>query len=234
MFCVRLCRVTIEIDNRYGYVETLCRDYAVNAEDEPVFRVSVSHAELEGYLAEVGRPMSFEEAESYLIYRKICGQMPAYGAYLLHAAVVTLDGRGYAFSARRGVGKTTHAALWESTFGATVINGDKPLVKKEVDGTYTAWGTPWCGKEGKQINTAVPLTALCFLEQGEVNEIVPASTADTAARILEATLLPPTPALQEDMASLVGATVRDIPALILTCRPDEEAVITAYQALSQA
>ncbi len=234
MFCIKLCHVIIELDNRYGYVSELCRDYQYQpkAGEVPAFRVAVSEREMNDYRLSVRRSMTSAEAESYLLYRKICGEMPKYGAFLLHAAVVSLDGRGYAFSARRGVGKTTHTALWEQYFNAEIINGDKPLVRREADGTFTAWGTPWCGKEGKQINKAVPLTAICFLEQGKVNEISPATIADTAVRILEGTLLPPDPARQNEMAALVGAVVRDIPAFVLTCRPDELAARVALETLS--
>ena len=61
-----------------------------------------------------------------------------------------------------------------------------------------------------------------------------ASTADTAARIMEATILPPDAEGQDRMAALVGAAVRDIPAFLLTCRPDTEAVEVAYEFLSRA
>ena len=235
MFCVKLCQVIIELDNRYSHVEALCRDYLYELKtgESPAFRVCVSLGEINEYRASLSRTMSAAEAESYLLYRKICGEMPKFGAFLLHAAVVALNGRGYAFSARRGVGKTTHTALWEQYFDAEIINGDKPLVRRESDGSFTAWGTPWCGKEGKQINTSVPLSAICFLEQGKINEIIPASTADTAARLLEGTLLPPSPERQDEMAALVGAAVRDVPAFVLTCRPDELAARVAYETLSR-
>ncbi len=234
MFCIKLCHVVIELDNRYQYVGELCRDYIyqLTEGEPPAFRVAVSNREINDYRLSVRRPMTSAEAESYLLYRKICGEMPKYGAFLLHAAVVALNGRGYAFSARRGAGKTTHTALWEQYFDAEIINGDKPLIFRESDGSFTAWGTPWCGKEGKQINTSIPLTAICFLEQGKLNEIIPASTADTVARILEGTLLPPDPARQDEMAALVGAVVRDIPAFVLTCRPDELAARVAYETLT--
>ena len=240
MFCIRLAGITVEIDNRHNYVFEQCADYLC-ADSTPAFRVAVSTADAIAYQAACGRPVTLPEAESYLLYRRICERMPRYGVYLLHAAVVEMDGRGYAFSARRGTGKTTHTELWETYFGgkggsrylATVINGDKPLIRRAPDGRFWAYGTPWCGKEGKQVNRKCPLTAICFLEQGSVNRVTVASSADTVARIMEATLLPPDPAGQDALAALVGATVRDIPAFTLTCRPDKEAVAVAYEFLSQ-
>ena len=233
MFLIRLAGFTVEIDNRHNYVFEQCRDYLC-ADGTPAFRVAVSNAEVLTYQASCGRPMTLPEAESHLLYRRICQRMPACGAYLLHASVVEMDGRGYAFSARRGVGKSTHTALWQKHFPgrATVINGDKPLIRRAPDGRFWAYGTPWCGKEGLQVNRKCPLTAICFLEQGDTNGVAVSSAADTAARLMEATILPPDPDGQDRLAALIGATVRDIPALTLTCRPDTEAVQVAYEFLT--
>ena len=240
MFRIRLAGITVEIDNRHNYVYEQCADYLC-FDSVPAFRVAVSTADMQDYMASCGRPMTLPEAESYLLYRRICEIMPKYGVFLLHAAVVELDGRGYAFSAKRGTGKSTHTELWNSRFAgqggsryrATVINGDKPLIRRAPDGRFWAYGTPWCGKEGKGVNRRCPLNAICFLEQGPRNRVSVTATADAAARIMEATLLPPDTDGQDRLAALVGATVRDIPALTLTCRPDMEAVEVAYEFLSQ-
>ena len=234
MFKIRIAGVTVEIDNRYNYVFEKCRDYG-SLEGTPAFRVSVSNAEIVSYQATCGRPLTLPEAESHLIYRHICQQMPHYGAFLFHAAVVEIEGRGYAFSARRGVGKSTHAALWQTHFAgrATVINGDKPLVRRSPDGRFWAYGTPWCGKEGLQVNRKCPLTAICFLEQGDQNRVAVSPVADTAARLMEATCAPADADGQDRLAALIGAAVRDVPAFTLTCRPDVEAAEVAYRFLSQ-
>jgi hypothetical protein len=240
VFRIRLAGITVEIDNRHNYVYEQCADYLC-FDSAPAFRVAVSTADTIAYQASCGRPMTLPEAESCLLYRRICERMPKYGVFLLHAAVVELDGRGYAFSARRGTGKSTHTELWQTRFSgsagtrykATVINGDKPLIRRAPDGRFWAYGTPWCGKEGKGVNRRCPLNAICFLEQGTKNHVSVTSTADAAARIMEATVLPPDPDGQDRMAALVGAAVRDIPALTLTCRPDAEAVEVAYEFLSQ-
>ena len=66
-----------------------------------------------------------------------------------------------------------------------------------------------------------------------MNRVTVTPTADTTARLLEATVLPPDKEGQDRMAALIGATVRDIPAFTLTCRPDIEAAEVAYEFLSQ-
>lgn len=238
MFRIRLAGLVVELDNRYGFVEAQCRDYLVPDSDATpaAFRVSVGSGEIDAYMASCGRPLTAAEAESALLYRRICGFMPDYDCFLLHAAVLCMDGRGYAFSARRGTGKTTHVSLWQACYGrrVTVINGDKPLLRRSPDGHWWVYGTPWCGKEGQQTNTVCPLNAICFLEQAPFNRISPCPTADTAARMLEGTVLPPVPRTQDRMAELVGALTRDIPAFLLECLPDPAAAELACATLMQA
>ena len=240
MFTIRLAGITVEIDNRHNYVYAQCAEYLC-ADSVPAFRVAVSTDDAEEYRRSCGRSLTLPEAESYLLYRRICERMPSFGVYLLHAAVVEMDGRGYAFSARRGVGKSTHTNLWQNYFDgrggaryrATVINGDKPLVRRAPDGRFWAYGTPWCGKEGRHVNTKCPLTTICFLEQGVENLATPALMSDTVARLLQSTVVPDSTEGQDQLASLIGSVARDIPAVTLTCRPDAEAVEVAYELLSQ-
>ncbi len=234
MLTIRIAELNIELDNRHGLVERLCRDYLAPGAPS-VFRVSVTEREVTDYIAASGRPMTPPEGEAHLLYRRICERLPAYDALLLHAAVVEMDGRGYAFCAPRGTGKTTHTTLWQTQFAgrATVINGDKPIVRLAPDGRLWAYGTPWCGKEGKNENRRVPLSALCFLAQAPENRLTPTATADTVANLLASTLLPPDTAGQDRMAALIGILTRQTPAYTLACRPDTAAAELAYEFLSQ-
>ncbi len=236
MFVIRMADLNIELDNRHDYVEHLCRDYIVDTRTDKIdFRVRVNDTSVKAYIAACGRPLTLPQAEAQLLYRRICEILPLYKRVLLHASLIEADGRGYLFSAPRGTGKTTHTNLWTTHFPgrATVINGDKPVIRRADDGYFWAYGTPWCGKEGLQENRCAPLTAVCFLEQHGENCIHPASVADTAARLLEATILPPDANAQDCMASLIGEIVRTIPAFTLSCRPDVEAAEVAYKFLSQ-
>lgn len=232
MFTVRLCGLDVQIDNRYSHVERLCRDYMVPTA-APLFRVRVTEAEVETYRAACGHPLTASEAESALLYRAICGRLPAYDALLLHAAAFRMDGRGFAVSAARGVGKTTHLRAWKEIAGdrLTVINGDKPLLRRSSDGHWRVYGTPWCGKEGEQTNISCPLTAICFLERGQVNTVTPSLPEDTAAGLLTATILPPSPAERDCMADLVGRLAREVPAYRVTCLPDRTAAETVCETL---
>lgn len=77
-------------------------------------------------------------------YRKLLN----YQGFMLHASAIEVDGKAYLFSADSGVGKSTHAKLWQKFFGeerAEILNDDKPAVVIEDECCF-AYGTPFSGK----------------------------------------------------------------------------------------
>lgn len=200
MFCVQIAEVLVSIDNRYAFSERLCADYIVNvAPDECSFSVSATPEEIATENSDEGA-FSPAYCESLALYRKICTRMLDYDAFLLHAAVVSYRGRGFAFAAKSGTGKSTHVAQWMRALGddVTVVNGDKPILRwqsgeggeakgagasgetpgggaapaacNQPVGEFIAYGTPYCGKENWGQNTSVPLHAVCFIERCEPGE----------------------------------------------------------------
>ena len=131
MFCVQIAGVLVAIENRYAFTKRLCADYIVDASpDECAFSVSATPEEI---AVENNDEDAFSPAycESLALYRKMCTRMLEYDAFLFHAAVVSYAGRGYAFAAKSGTGKSTHVAQWMHALGdrVTVVNGDKPLLR---------------------------------------------------------------------------------------------------------
>ena len=200
MFCIQIAEVLIAIENRYAFTERLCADYIVDTSPDDC-DISVA-ATPEEIAAENDEEDSFSPAccESLALYRKICTRMLDYDAFLLHAAIVSYAGRGFAFAAKSGTGKSTHVAQWMRALGddVTVVNGDKPILRwrngeaveakgagapsetsggKAAEttcdqplGEFIAYGTPYCGKENWGQNTSVPLHAVCFIERCEPGE----------------------------------------------------------------
>ena len=146
MFCIKIADIPVGIDNRYPYVWNMCREFEVKNVN-PAFTVSVSEEEIS---EEQAGELSYSRGycESLCLYRKICCRLARYDAFLMHSAVIAVDGRAYVFTAPSGTGKTTHIRLWLELFGnrAQVINGDKPVFRFMDDVLY-ACGTPWRGKE---------------------------------------------------------------------------------------
>ena len=227
MFRIKVADVCVEIDNRYGFVEDVCRDYIVKEDETPAFRVQVSSDEVHRMLSGATWNLTAPMAESYLINRQLCRKMAEFDAYLFHSSVISYRGKCIAFSGKRGTGKSTHTALWKELFGkdVTVINGDKPLLALR-QGKLIAYGTPWCGKEGWQTNTSAQLDAVVFLEQAKTNAIRTSDKESFTHRISEQILPPAKPEMADQFAALLHHTVENVPAYVLSCNMSTDAVDT--------
>ena len=108
--------------------------------------------------------------EVLALNRIIADKMLGYNTFLMHGAVVAYRGEAYMFAAPSGTGKTTRIRLWLDEYpDSFVVNGDKPLIKIDNEKAY-ACGTPWCGKEGWNRNTIVPLRAIYLLERSDFSK----------------------------------------------------------------
>ena len=230
MFQIEAAGLVIRIENRFSDVQSLCREY-MTAQDRPAdITVSVSAEELRREIAKA--PECFfgdGYAESVVAYEKISNALPAFDAFVMHASVVEVDGQAYAFAAESGTGKSTHTRYWKEVLGdrLTVINGDKPICRFRHD-QLMAYGTPWCGKENWQTNTAAPLRALCLLERGEENAVLPADAFGSLNELMRHFHLPG--GNQVDMPKLmelIDRMVSTVPVYRLRCRNDISAAETA-------
>ena len=86
--------------------------------------------------------------------------------------LLELDGKAYVFTAKSGVGKTTHTKLWVEYFEgiASYINGDKPIIRCK-DFVWYAYGTPWMGKEKFEVKVLRRFRQFALLNGGEENKI---------------------------------------------------------------
>ena len=142
----------VELQNRYSFLDQQCQFFLYEGDRETDFVISVTDEEMMQEANVSQYPDNMGYLESICTYRKLCMQLPVHDAMLLHSAVIEADGRGIAFFARSGVGKTTHTRHWIKTYfpQVNIVNGDKPIIRF-YDGIPYAYGTPWAGKEGKQL-----------------------------------------------------------------------------------
>lgn len=234
MAIYKIADFIVELKNKYDYTDRQCRGYRTEDNRVPDFSVSVTEDEIEKELS-VNEISDRGYAESVCLYRRLCFEILSRNAFLLHAAVVEVDGRGYAFLARSGVGKSTHIRLWKELLGdkLTIVNGDKPIVRL-IDGKFYAYGTPWCGKEKLQTNTRTVLNALCFIERSDKNFIEPQKTADTVGKILKQVLLPTDAQRAEITLDLLDKLVLQTPAFCMHCNISPEAAEVCYNALKRS
>lgn len=229
----RIADLNIEIPNRYDYVARQCAAYRAPDGAVADFSVTVSNEALAESHAQAP-DFSLAYHESLCVYRELCKKILTYGGFLLHAAVVEVDGRAYAFSAPSGTGKSTHIALWRRLLGdrVQIINGDKPILRYR-DGRFIAYGTPWCGKEGWNRNTSAPLTAICFLERSETNRIRRLPSGEAIDHVFHQLLRPKTAAEMDTTLSLTDTLLREVPIYLLGCNISEEAARLAFETLSK-
>ena len=164
------------------------------------------------------------------------GNLLRFNGMMIHASAVSVEDKAYLFSGDCGAGKSTHTRIWRNTFGdhAKVFNDDKPALRC-LDDTWYAYGTPWCGKDGININMKVPLAGICFLKQGTQNSIRRLSDVESVQRILKQTIY--RLRARENMDLLlthVDKLVRMIPVFELENRPESEAAYLSYETMRSA
>ncbi|MBO5415700.1 MAG: hypothetical protein J6A83_03645 [Clostridia bacterium] len=234
MLYIKIADLKIQIDNKYNYVRGLCRDYIIDECEDFDLSISVSEKEIDDEIAVAEVAVSRGYAEGVCIYRNICYQLPTkFNSYLLHSALIEYEGKGYAFAAKSGTGKSTHISIWQKVFGdgVRIINGDKPIVRY-IDGDFIAYGTPWCGKEGFAVNDSVPLRALCFIERSPTNSIERIPAADAVLRVFHQILTPRDAATVDALFPLLDETLKKVPCYLLKCNMDDEAAIVAYNGMN--
>jgi len=160
----------------------------------------------------------------------------AFNGFYLHASAVEMDGKAYLFSAYSGTGKSTHTRQWKKLFGekAVIFNDDKPVLRN-IDGTWYAYGTPWCGKDHINVNIKVPVAGICFLKQAPENRIRRVDKSEAALKMFEQTLkyLVKRESLDYTL-SHIDRIVRDIPVFELENRPEPEAAQLSYKTMKKA
>jgi len=158
-----------------------------------------------------------------------------YNGLMLHASAAALGGRAYLFSGPCGRGKSTHTRLWQQTFGEAVqvFNDDKPALRR-LDGRWYAYGTPWCGKDGINLNQKWPLGGICFLEKSQENRIRRLSAAEALPLILAQTTYRLPPQYMELLLASLDSLLREIPVFLLENRSEEAAARLSFETMRRA
>lgn len=151
---------------------------------------------------------------------------------ILHSSVIKWNGKGIAFTAPPGTGKSTHTRLWENYFGASVLNDDTPAIRL-TDRGVTVYGTPWSGS-GTNVNDCAPLSAIVILEQSQENSIRILTVNEAIPRLIPRFLLPYHDAgLMKTAIDYIESIVSTVPVFHLNCRPDREAADLVFDSIGK-
>lgn len=235
-FCVKILIAGVKVEAIFNCIEdlVLCKGYLGNF-NQPDFVVSVTQEELKA----VNRPFqsSFLNGEfgniigteSCIIHKKIVQNLIWYDTFLMHGSVISLDNHAYMFSAPSGTGKTTRTRLWLDEYPSSiVVNGDKPLIKV-TNTDILACGTPWCGKEGWNTNTMVPLRAIFLLERANEDSIEEISLGKAFPVLLQQTHHPTDPVAMQKTIGLLKALESKVKIFRFRSTPTPESVRLAYE-----
>ncbi len=231
---------TVAVTSLYPDVQDHCAEY--RTDDAPDFTVEISRADIDSEAEKTRREYESEgkpepryspgQLEKTAVYRKIAEQLIEYDRIVFHGSCVAVDGQGYLFTAKSGTGKSTHAELWKELLGdrAVNVNDDKPILHITESGV-TVYGTPFRGKERRGCNTAVPLKALCLLEQSAENHITPVTKEQAYPLLVQQAYRSPDPGKLMRTLALVDRLARNVRLYRLGCNMELSAAATAWKAM---
>ena len=240
-FQIGIAGRTIEIHSLFDKAGSYCKGYLIPETERKAsdILIEITEADLERERAAVqlenlrtGLKVSCapEDLEVSAAYRKIATQVTSFDTFMMHGSVISTSGNGYMITAPSGTGKTTRSRLWVKCIpDSVIVNGDKPLVRVADSGVY-AYGTPWCGKEGWNVNMAVPLQAIFLLERSEEgNQMTEISFAEAFPLLLHQTFRPDDPDAKRKTLQLLRAMAGKIRVYRFCSEPTAEAVRMAWE-----
>lgn len=230
MALYKLADLVIELNNQYDFLAKQCAEYRYMGDASAELTVCVTDEDIRrerNLSPEVNHSAGY--LESICTYRKLCQNLPGYDAFLLHGSVIDCKGRGVAFLARSGVGKTTHTMLWKQVYGdgLRIINGDKPIIRF-FEGVPYAYGTPWAGKENFHCNARVPLTDLCFIERSEENRVIQISPEECLNAVMQQIFIPSNPQMAIKTLQLLDRLLSACRVWIIRCNISQDAAVLAH------
>lgn len=147
-----------------------------------------------------------------------------------HSSYIGYHGKGIIFCGPSGIGKSTQASLWESSRGATVINGDKSGVT--LAGGARVHGVPVSGTSGISRNESLPLGAVVLPEQAQTNRVQRLDGAQALSAVMKNIYLDLlAPGERLGCIDFVLKLLSSVPVYRLCCTADGAAVAALEQAL---
>jgi hypothetical protein len=147
--------------------------------------------------------------------------------FIVHAAGVIFDGRGFVFAGVSGAGKTTVIRQCMANSQDMKFLSDDRIIVRKVNGQYRAYGTPWPGDARIAENDSAPLKGLFLLTKAGSNSIVTLKPSQTLRRLFPVVSCPwyDTERLPR-VLDTCEKIVSEIPCYEFKFTPDERAVKT--------
>jgi hypothetical protein len=112
--------------------------------------------------------------------------------FILHAAAILKNGKGYVFPGKSGAGKSTISKLFQKKGKKqkdenNVLLTDELIPVRIQDGVVKIYGSPFWGEmknKGKRVSNGIKLEKLFFLKKSKTNAVNKISKAEFYKRIL--------------------------------------------------
>lgn len=143
-------------------------------------------------------------------------------ALVVHASYIETPYGAIVFTAPSGTGKSTQAELWKRHRGASIVNGDRAVLRFE-DGPMV-FGYPMSGSSDDCNNRTLPLAALVRLRQAPENSIRRLSGRELLRTVLNGSYHDPKHPEDLLRKTDIALQFEHAPVFELSCRPDVGAV----------
>ena len=235
----RIANKVVEINSIYNDVHEYCSDY--QTEEPADYSVTTSKDDIsyerlkyENERKKEGNKIynfSYGYFEQLAVYRKIAEKLIDYNTILFHGSVVSVDDEGYLFTAKSGVGKSTHVQLWRKLLGdkAIIVNDDKPLIN--VSDKIIAYGTPYNGKHRIGSNTEVQLKAICIITRSLNNHIEEITKQQAYTMLVQQVFHPADSTKMKKTLDLIDIMADKIKFYKLGCNMDISAAKISYEGM---
>lgn len=231
----------VKVNHLYPELQDCCKEYVTDAKKidcevditqnsiDYEKDISIRVAELEGRETPNYSDGVHEIAAAN---RLIAKKLMEYDTLLMHGVAIAVDHRAYIFTAKSGVGKTTHISFWKEMLKerAVIINGDKPFIRLTDEGARV-YGSPWCGKEGFNTNCSEALDSICILKRGEENSIREIGFHEAFPILMSQIYRTHEQSDNINTIKLIERLGNMIKFYELYCRPDLEAAKLAYETM---
>ena len=154
-------------------------------------------------------------------------------ALILHAACVDTVYGGILFSGVSGAGKSTQAELWCRYGKGRLINGDRPIVKRNADG-WSAYGSPYAGSSGCHLDESCKIRAIVLPKKSDKCSLRKVEDAEKFRKVFgNLTLNLWDTDFVLKASDLIREMLSEIPVYELECTMEQEAVFVLEKLLEK-
>lgn len=152
----------------------------------------------------------------------------SFDTVLIHASLVRRNGKGYAFTAKSGTGKSTQVSNWLRYIpGCDLMNDDNPIIRC-IDNKVFVYGSPWSGKTPCYRNVKAELGGVAMIKRDDNNRLERLSTIEAYVTVLPAcSTMKWDDRVYRSNNDTVGKILSSVPVYNLFCLPDRESAEVA-------